>query len=238
MTLQELRAATAADRARDQQQMMLARRRRVQQAAQASIDAALGRAAIPPRFRSRTLSAYRATCAGQQYALGVVRGYAQGFEAVRQSGQCLVLAGSPGTGKTHLACALLREVIAGGHTGLFVGMGEALMRIRSTYSPGAAESEAQVLRALIEPDLLVMDEVGRAIGTPEKRGALLHEIVEGRYREMRPTVLIGNQAPDEMAGYIGEHLWSRLMEGGEMVVRFDWSDYRRGGRDTFEGERT
>jgi DNA replication protein DnaC len=157
----------------------------------------------------------------------VCRGYAERFTAVREAGHCLVLVGGPGTGKTHLACAILAAVIRTGQTGLFVTVSQALRLIRDAYAPRAECSEAEAFALLTEPDLLVLDEVGVAIGGADKRRAMLFDVLGTRYAEQRPTVLIGNLTEVEMKAYLGERLWDRIMEQGSALVAFTWTSHRR-----------
>ena len=66
--------------------------------------------------------------------------YAGHFSTRLSDGSSLILTGRPGTGKTHLACAILASVIAKGYAGLFITVSEALRLIRDAYSPRAQRS--------------------------------------------------------------------------------------------------
>jgi DNA replication protein DnaC len=221
MSLSELREVSRAANAE------LARERRA--ARQAAMESAIGRAGIPRRFRQHSFDDYVANGEAQLRALTLSREYAANFAAIRERGNCLLLVGGPGTGKTHLACAILGQVITAGHSGLFLTVSEGLRLIRSTYSPGASQNEAQVFETLTSPDLLVLDEVGVAIGNDAKRRAMLFDVLNARYGEMRPTILIGNLTAAEMEQYLGERIMERLMDLGSIMVPFTWSSYRRFG---------
>ncbi|WP_243651558.1 ATP-binding protein [Thiobaca trueperi] len=202
----------------------LARER--QHISQRRLETAIGRAGIPPRFQTRTFDAFTARTPEQQSALAVARRYAANFQRVRQQGNCLLLVGGPGTGKTHLACAVLQDVIRQGHTGLFVGMSEALRTIRSTYAPGSQLTELDAFATFTRPDLLVLDEIGVAIGDDEKRRAMLFDLLNARYGAIKPVVLIGNLTEAELHAYLGERIMDRLLEGG-VIVPFTWASHRR-----------
>ena len=221
MTRSELEAASRAALAE------LSRERRA--ARQAAMERAIGRAGIPRRFRQHSFEDYAADSEAQLRALTLAREYATNFAAIRERGNCLLLVGGPGTGKTHLACAILGQVITAGHSGLFLTVSEGLRLIRSTYSPGASQNEAQVFETLTSPDLLVLDEVGVGIGNDAKRRAMLFDVLNARYGEMRPTILIGNLTAAEMEDYLGERIMERLMDLGSIMVPFTWSSHRRRG---------
>jgi DNA replication protein DnaC len=193
----------------------LARERRA--ARQAAVESAIGRAGGPPRFRHHGFDDYVASGEAQLRALTLAREFAANFAAIRERGNCLLLVGGPGTGKTHLACAILAQVIHAGHSGLFLTLSEGLRLIRSTYSPGAVRSEAQVFATLNSPDQLVLDEVGAGIGNDAKRRAMLFDVLNARYGEMRPTILIGNLTAAEMEEYLGERIMGHT-GGGDTLT--------------------
>ncbi len=200
-------------------------------AAQTQLEQAVGRCGIPRRFLDRTFDGYAVRTPEQRQALDLCRSYAQRFAQVRVRGSCLLLVGGPGTGKTHLACAILTEVIRAGHTGFFMPVSAALRMIRDAYSPRAQRSETESFALLTAPDLLVLDEVGVAIGNESKRRAMLFDVLNTRYAEMRPTILIGNLTATEMEAYLGERIIDRLLEFGSATVPFTWASHRRGTRD-------
>lgn len=193
---------------------------------QTAIEHRIGRAGIPRRFAGREFGAYMTELPEQQFALKAVQAYSEQFERVRRSGACLMLVGKPGTGKTHLAAALLTAVIGRGYSGFFIPMSEALRKIRATYSPRADWTEEQVFDALVKPDLLVLDEVGVAIGDAEKRRAMLFDLINARYNELRPTCLLANMTRRELEAYLGERAMDRLLENGGTVIPFTWESYR------------
>lgn len=199
--------------------------------AQADLEKTLGRAGIPRRFINRSFDGYQTSTDEQHSALEICQIYAAEFSAMRDEGNCLILSGSPGTGKTHLACAILTAVVRQGYTGLFLTISEALRLIRDTYSPSASCTESEAFAALTSPDLLVLDEVGVAIGDAHKRQALLFDVLNTRYANQRPTVLIGNLTEAEIADYLGTRIMDRIMETGSALVPFTWASYRRRGKD-------
>jgi DNA replication protein DnaC len=221
LTAEELAALDQREAAR-----LAADRRR---AAQLEIERAVGRNGIPQRFLDRSFARFTATTPEQREALSLCGTYAEGFAEARARGHCLLLLGAPGTGKTHLACAILAHVIQAGYTGLFLSVSEALRMIRDTYSTQSQRTEIEAFALLTTPDLLVLDEVGVAIGDEAKRRAILFDVLNARYNELRPTILIGNLTAKELAVYLGERTMERLTESGSALVPFTWASHRRGG---------
>ena len=66
-----------------------------------------------------------------------------------------------------------------------------------------------------------------AIGNEAKRRAMLFDLLDTRYAEMRPSLLIGNLTAPEMAAYLGERIMDRLLELGSATVPFTWPSHRR-----------
>jgi DNA replication protein DnaC len=54
----------------------------------------------------------------------------------------------------------------------------------------------------------------------------LFAIINGRYEQMRPTVVISNLSGDQLPLAMGERCVDRLREGGGVVVPFDWESQR------------
>ena len=186
---------------------------------------ALDRAGIPPRFENRTLDSYRADGDGQQKALTFAREYARQFDDVLRTGRSAVFVGKPGTGKTHLAVGIALDVLAKGHTALFSTTYAAIRRVKATWSRDAEETEQQAIDALVAPDLLILDEVGVQFGS-ETEKLILFDILNTRYENRLPVLLLSNLPTSEVMAYLGQRIADRLREDGGRVITFDWSSAR------------
>ena len=75
-------------------------------------------------------------------------------------------------------------------------------------------------------DLLIIDEIGVQSGTDNERN-ILFEIVNGRYENVRPTIIISNRDVKEVAELISERSVDRITEGGA-IIPFNWESSRGG----------
>ena len=199
---------------------------------QKKIDAARGElvkeSGIPQRFSGKGFDGYD-TSGGldRDHAMRVARTYAERFHMHRKTGCSLVFCGRPGTGKTHLACAILREVIRRyGVRGQYTTAFRAIQLTKESYAKQTKKSERQVLDSFQDPELLVIDEVGVQHGT-EIDKLILYQVINGRYEQVKPTILISNFPESELVDFIGIRCMDRLREGGGAVVAFNWESYRK-----------
>lgn len=193
----------------------------------------LGVALIPKRFASKTLDGYIVTNPGQRKALATCRRYADEFSQIAETGRCLLLLGKPGTGKTHLSVGIANEIMGKSTaTAVYRTIGAVLLAIRATYDKTSVQSESQILSSLISPSLLVLDEIGVSKENPSDfELTTLFSIINGRYEELRPTVIISNLDGQSLPAAMGERCIDRLREGRVIVIPFDWESER--GKEVF-----
>ena len=180
---------------------------------------------VPARFQEASLDNYRPENGKAQKILATLREYTAKFEQHRRLGLSLILCGKTGTGKTHLACAVLRELaLTLGVCGKYSTAYKAVQEIRSSYKSDRV-TELQALEEFIKPDILVLDEIGMQLGTDSEH-LLLFSLLNGRYEELKPTIVISNLTLEEVKKYLNDRIYDRLRENGGGVLAFDWESYR------------
>lgn len=161
------------------------------------------------------------------YVWNKLRRYADDLEEVVEVGRCAVLFGNPGTGKTHLGCAVLRALLLKlGGTGLYTTHGRFISRLKATMGKGSLETEAHVFADLARVDLLVIDEIGRGGTSPWERSQLFRVIDERYQRRCKPTIVISNLSMGELAAEIDGAGLERMTENGGLRLKFDWESQR------------
>ena len=189
----------------------------------ANMEAMLGQAAIPKRFMGRSLDNFNASTPEQKHALDVASEYAKNFPHHAKLGDSLVFSGLPGTGKSHLGTAIQQHLIPR-HCSLYITCTGLIRAVRATWSRDSERTEVEVLREFGTVELLVIDEVGVQNGTDNEQG-LIFDVLDRRYREMRPTILLTNQDKAGFKSFVGDRVFDRLTETARWVS-FDWASYR------------
>ena len=119
----------------------------------------------------------------------VVATFAREYPAGDQAG--LLLMGTCGVGKTHLAVAALRQLVQRGHAGLFYDYRELLKEIQGSYNTASQSTELGVLEPVLNAEVLVLDDAGAGSPSPWALETLGH-ILNTRYNQHRVTLLTTN----------------------------------------------
>lgn len=199
----------------------------IRAAREAALWATIGRAGIPERFMEKTLKNYVAVTPEQKRALSFAERYAAELPDVLEKGRSAIFLGKPGTGKSHLACAIGQVAIREHKASvLFVTVMRAMRSIKDTWVKGSDVSESQAIEALVAPDLLILDEVGVQFGSDFEKNTMF-DVLNERYERRRPTIFLSNLTKDEIAGFLGERVMDRIREDGGKIIPFTWDSHRK-----------
>ena len=124
-----------------------------------------GKSLIPPLYRSSSFDNFAVPGPENPIArremTGVVlavKKYANEFPNDARPG--LLMTGEPGTGKTHLAIAAMRQILEKGYECLFCDYQTLLNSIKSGYDPSSNSSDREAYRAALDAEVLLLDDLG------------------------------------------------------------------------------
>lgn len=194
----------------------------------------LATAQIPKRYEHCSLDNFRDAQPVLRNAKKRVQEFIDLWPNVPE-GKGLLLMGGCGAGKTHLAVAALLEIINSGKPGrvLFANFQDLIQEIQASFDSDEVPSKGEILRPLLEADLLVLDELGSQKPTQFVQD-ILYYVINTRYNEERATIFTTNYLDhpadpkvEKLEERISTRLRSRLAEMADRVDFTGVSDYRR-----------
>lgn len=195
----------------------------------------IAQSGLHPRFVDATFDSFRAATQPQIAAKTACRGFVESLVAEDAGTGGLWLVGPPGTGKTHLGSAMVIEVVRRQKRWAAIHSARAIVRmLRSTWGKhdrraredDPAQTEQELLEDLGTIALLVIDEIGVGFGS-EAEMVQLFDVIDLRYRNQLPTVVISNLTAKDLKPVLGDAAFDRLREGAT-IVPCNWKSYRAG----------
>lgn len=196
---------------------------------QKSHSSQIEKAKIPRRYENCHFNNYRALNPSQERAYKFSSKLAMDYPAVERG---LLLMGSVGVGKTHLAISILKALTERGFSCRFYEFGALLKEIQNSYNPISQISELKVLQPIFDAEILVLDEIGASKPTDWVRDTMAH-IINTRYNDKKLTVFTTNylderkaEREESLEDRIGVRLRSRLFEMCK-TVQIEGYDFRK-----------
>jgi DNA replication protein DnaC len=207
----------------------------------------IARTKIPKRYEHCVLDSFETDFAGATRSIKQAHLSARKFVEsypLETGGTGLLLTGSIGVGKTHLAVGILQALVQDrGATGLFCDYRELLKQVQNSYNRQVQATELEILAPVFDAEVLVLDELGAAKPTDWVWDTVAH-ILNTRYNDRRTTIITTNYAnagplagpprddaarlarEESLGDRIGERMRSRLQEMC-VVVDMHGVDFRQ-----------
>lgn len=182
-------------------------------------------AGIPADVRHATIGNFRTDRTGVKTGDGLVgpAKFVEKAEIFAAGGlRNLVLAGSPGIGKGHLAAALCIQAIFKGQSVKWAECARLFSEYHRAYSKDATEP---VIEAHARPALLVLDEICLR-DLPADGEEILFAILDRRQKAGRRTILLGNHPAVTAKAWLGARICDRLRSGGIAFCYGEWESMR------------
>jgi DNA replication protein DnaC len=194
---------------------------------------------IPRRYQTCTLDNFDERNDSLKNALKISRQFVKNYPAQDVG---LLFIGHCGVGKTHLAVAIIQELIrTKDATCIFYDFRDLIREIQSTFTPDSTLSESDVLNPVFRSDVLVLDELGAKRTTAWVEETVFY-IINHRYNHKKLTLFTTNypdtdeeedkrdsfykKSDDTLIDRIGVRLRSRIYEMCKVVEMWG-DDYRK-----------
>ena len=158
-----------------------------------------------------------------------------------ESGGICAFIGNVGAGKGRMACEITKKArlqniaypkkewtmshVPKLRPAIYRTAMEIFVELRSTYSPKASASEWDKMKAYEGASLLIIDEL-QVRGETKFEDGKLTSIIDSRYRQKRPTILIANLDIDQLSGQLSDAVNDRIRGSGQ-IYQFTWQSYRK-----------
>lgn len=184
--------------------------------------------AVPDRFYGKTQDDFHLDYPEQSRCKKIAHNFIASFPERLKEGTCLKFLGHSGTGKTLLSLIIYQALAKAGFSVKY----ESSLHFLRQFQEKEFESHAayqSLLASYLRIQFLVIDEVSVGIGKAghpaDWQRSHLYTLINQRYINRLPTLIISNHNQDELVERLSEPTIGRLSENG-ITLAFNWKSYR------------
>lgn len=181
-------------------------------------------AGVSKRNLGKKFASFNVQNEGQKKALEASKQFVSDVSKSQPANNMFFI-GSVGTGKTHLASSIIQELYDTKRVRM-IRVIELIRILKETWQRGSENTERDVIEYFGGVDVLILDEVGIQFGSETER-MFMFDIINTRYDNMLPTILISNLDINNLKEILGEQAVDRLREDGGKVLVFNWESQRK-----------
>lgn len=184
------------------------------------INSIFSQSTVNGSLKDATVNNYQPQNEKQVYAKKTAIEYVKTFSVDKP--KSLILQGSYGTGKSHIAYAIAKAIKNEGYSVAFMHIPMLMERIKATYNKNAAETTDELVQLLSNIDLLVLDDIG--VENTEHTLNKLFSIVDNRVG--KNNIFTTNFSDKELNQNMN---WQRInsrMKHNARTVKVLGDDYR------------
>ena len=163
------------------------------------------RVGVPKACEKCTFESFE-PAAGTETAAAICKQWVKEYRAGTRLRRGLMLRGRPGSGKTHLAIAMLHQLVWSEHprSALFINVPQWLDALRESYDQGEPPPSPSGF------DILVLDDLGAEDWSSPWTRDRIYQILNHREQEQLLVIVTTNCSWGELAGRLGGASASRL----------------------------
>lgn len=184
------------------------------------INSIFSQSTVNGSLKDATVNNYQPQNEKQVYAKKTAIEYIKTFSVDKP--KSLILQGSYGTGKSHIAYAIAKAIKNEGYSVAFMHIPMLMERIKATYNKNATETTDELVQLLSNIDLLVLDDIG--VENTEHTLNKLFSIVDNRVG--KNNIFTTNFSDKELNQNMN---WQRInsrMKHNARTVKVLGDDYR------------
>ncbi|MFA5300926.1 MAG: DnaA/Hda family protein [Lutibacter sp.] len=176
----------------------------------------MGEMGVPIKYHNVSLDSFKG---GEKY-VQAIRNY------LSEPNGSLYIYGNCGSGKTHLAVSILRELYLANVTlkAGFIPTPNLLLQIRDCFNKDPKFTEYEIVEKYLNYHVLVLDDMG-AEKTTEFSITTLYLIINGRLSDEKPTIVTSNLSRKQFETQIDNRIASRFAE--YKAIHLDMPDHRK-----------
>jgi len=174
-------------------------------------------AGVPQRFKEASFKKYEIYDEKQNKAIELCKGW------IKDNKYNLIFLGRGGTGKSNLLCASIRNLAYARKGVKYITEEQFCSEIKASYSDNNL-TELSIMKKYVDYDYLVIDELGRSVGT-QKDLNLISTLIIKRYENLKHTAIASNLTQDKLKERLDEHVYRKLTESCDILFAV-WESYK------------